>query len=248
MANPLEQFKVVPVVDAPIIPGTEVMVTNQSLWMFGVTLFVGILLAFGVRKRELVPGRLQGFIEMTYSAIDALVQDIAGPKAKGLIPVVFTLFMFIASLNVAGMIPHSYTATSQIITTAAMAIAVFLSVIVIGVWKHGLKFFGLFCPSGVPVLMLPILIPLEVVSFFIRPFTHAVRLAANMMAGHIALKVFASFVVGFMAMEGVAMAGAILPFAGLFALTILELFVALLQAYIFTLLTCVYLNDAINLH
>ena len=248
MANPLEQFVVKPLASNPIIPGTEITLTNQSIWMFGVTLFVGLLLAFSVRKQSLIPGRLQGFAEITYDMIDGLVKDIAGPKAKGFIPLVFTLFVFISSLNVAGMIPQSYTATSQIITTGVMAISVFLLVVFVGLWKHGFKFFGLFSPAGVPALLLPVLIPLEIVSFFIRPFTHAVRLAANMMAGHIALKVFATFVVGFMTMEGVAVLGAALPFAGLFALTVLELVVALLQAYIFTLLTCVYLSDAVNLH
>tara|TARA_R110000868_G_scaffold262401_2_gene521025 strand:- start:8111 stop:8857 length:747 start_codon:yes stop_codon:yes gene_type:complete len=248
MANPLHQFVIEPLTQGPVIPGTEIAFTNQSLWMVSVTILVGLFMAFGMRKKALVPGRLQGFIEITYDMIDGLVKDIAGKQAKGLIPVVFTLFVFIASLNVAGMIPTSYTATSQIITTGVMAISVFLAVIIMGVWKHGLKFFGLFAPSGVPLFLMPVLIPLEIVSFFIRPFTHAVRLAANMMAGHIALKVFATFIVGFMAMEGVAVLGAALPFAGLFALTVLELVVALLQAYIFTLLTCVYLNDAINLH
>ncbi|MAF31999.1 MAG: F0F1 ATP synthase subunit A [Magnetococcales bacterium] len=248
MANPLEQFVVKPLSETPIIPGTEIMLTNQAVWMFGVTLFLGFFLAFGVRKKALVPGRLQAFIEMTYGLVETLSKDIIGPKGKKMIPTIFALYMFITTLNLAGMIPGSYTATSQIITTAIMALTVFFSVIIIGLLKHGLKFFGLFAPAGVPLPLLFILVPLEIVSFFIRPFTHAVRLAANMMAGHIALKVFASFVLGFMAMEGVASFGAVLPFAGLFGITVLEVVVALLQAYIFTLLTCVYLSDAVNLH
>lgn len=248
MASPLEQFTLKPLTVNPVIPGTEIMFTNQSMWMVLVTLALGLSLAFGMRKKELVPGRLQAFIEMTYGLVDSLAKDIIGPKGKNMIPVIFALYLFVTSLNLGGMIPGSYTATSQIITTAIMALTVFGSVIVIGLMTHGLKFFRLFAPSGVPPVMLVILIPLEVVSFFIRPFTHAVRLAANMMAGHIALKVFATFVIGFTTMEGLAAFGAILPFIGLFALTVLEVVVALLQAYIFTLLTCVYLSDAVNLH
>jgi F-type H+-transporting ATPase subunit a len=237
-----------PLTETAIIPGTEIMMTNQSIWMIGVTLLLGFFLAFGVRKKALVPGRLQAFIEMTYGLVESLSKDIIGPKGKGMIPTIFALYLFVTALNLAGMIPGSYTATSQIITTSIMALTVFGSVIVVGLLKHGLKFFGLFAPSGVPPIMLAVLVPLEIVSFFIRPFTHAVRLAANMMAGHIALKVFATFIIGFTTMEGLAAFGAVLPFAGLFALTVLEVVVALLQAYIFTLLTCVYLSDAVNLH
>lgn len=248
MASPLEQFVVKPLSETPLIPGTEIMVTNQSLWMVGVTVLLGLFLAMSVRKKALVPGRAQAFVEMTYALVEGLAKDIIGPKGKGMIPAIFALYLFITSLNLAGMIPGSYTATSQIITTAIMALTVFSSVIIIGLLKHGFKFFGLFAPSGVPLPLMFILVPLEIISFFIRPFTHAVRLAANMTAGHIALKVFASFVVGFMAMESIASLGAIVPFAGLFAITILEVVIALLQAYIFTLLTCVYLSDAVNLH
>lgn len=248
MASPLEQFVVKPITEAPVVPGTDIMLTNQAVWMLAVTVFLGLFLAFGVRKKALVPGRLQAFIEMTYGLVESLAKDIIGPKGKGMIPTIFALYLFITSLNLAGMIPGSYTATSQIITTAIMALTVFFSVILIGLMKHGFKFFGLFAPAGVPLPLMFVLVPLEIISFFIRPFTHAVRLAANMTAGHIALKVFASFIVGFTALEGIAVFGAVVPFAGLFAITVLEVVIALLQAYIFTLLTCVYLSDAVNLH
>lgn len=247
MANPLEQFEIHALAELSA-GGVDLSFTNHSAWLMGVSLFVALLFAFAVRKRSLVPGRLQGFVEMTYGLIENLMEGTTGREGMRFLPLIFTLFVFISSMNLAGMIPHSYTATSQVITTGFMAIVVFVGVIVIGFAKHGLKFLSLFLPSGVPVWMAPVMIPLEVISFFIRPFTLAVRLGANMLAGHIALKVFATFVVGFATMEGFAVLGGILPFAGLFALNMLELLVALLQAYIFTLLTCVYLNDALHLH
>ena len=247
MANPLHQFEIHPIADFAV-GGVNLAFTNHAAWLIGVSLFIAFVFALSVRKRSVVPGRMQGFVEMTYGLIENLMEGTTGKEGMKYLPLIFTLFVFIASLNLAGLIPNSYTATSQVITTGFMAVVVFLGVIVLGFVKHGLKFLGLFLPSGVPLWMAPIMIPLEMVSFFIRPFTLAVRLGANMMAGHIALKVFAGFVVGFATMEGLAAFGGILPFAGLFALNVLELLVALLQAYIFTLLTCVYLNDALHLH
>ena len=247
MAGPLDQFEIKPLIDMSIA-GIDITFTNHAAWMLGTSLFVALFLAFAARKRALIPNRTQGFVEMTYGLVENLMDGTTGKEGLRYLPAIFTLFIFIAAVNLAGMIPGSYTGTSQLITTGFMAATVFVGVIIIGFMKHGLKFLGLFLPSGVPIWMAPIMIPLEIVSFFIRPFTLAVRLGANMLAGHIALKVFATFVVGFATMEGFVALGGILPFAGLFALNVLELVVALLQAYIFTLLTCVYLNDAIHLH
>lgn len=247
MANPLHQFEIHPVYEMSV-NGIDISLTNHSLWLIGVSLFVAFLFAFGMRKKQLIPGRMQAFVEMTYTLVEGMIEGTAGREGLKYIPVIFTLFIFIASLNVAGLIPASYTATSQLLTTGFMAVVAFVAIILIGFIKHGIKFLGLFLPSGVPLWLAPIMIPLEIISFFIRPFTLAVRLGANMVAGHIALKVFAGFVVGFATMEGFAVIGGIFPFAGLFALNLLEVLVALLQAYIFTLLTCVYLNDALHLH
>lgn len=248
MADPLQQFsiqKIGPVVD---VAGLEFSLTNQALWMLISVSFIALFFAFGMRKKEVVPGRLQSAVEMTFEFIQSLAKDTCGPEALRYTPVIFSLFLFVCVMNVFGMIPGSFTSTSQIVITGFLAVAVFLSVIIIGFMKHGFKFLTLFIPHGAPALLVPVIAVLEVISFFIRPFTLAVRLGANMMAGHIALKVFAGFVVAMLTAGGAMAVGSIIPFLGLFALTALELFVAFLQAYIFTLLACVYLNDAINLH
>lgn len=248
MADPLQQFMIQKIGPAVEVAGTEIAFTNQAMWMLIGVVAIASLFIFGVRKKALVPGRMQSFVELTFEFIQNLAKDNAGTDALKYMPVIFTLFLFVTAMNVFGMIPGSFTATSQVIVTGFLAICVFLAVVFIGFARHGLHFFSLFLPHGTPMVMAPFIVVLEVISFFIRPFTLAVRLGANMMAGHIALKVFAGFVVTMLTAGGVMAIGTVIPFLGLFALTALELFVALLQAYIFTLLTCVYLNDAINLH
>ena len=247
MANPLKAFELQPIAELSVA-GLNLSFTNHSAWLVGVSLFLAVFLAFAMRRATLVPGRLQGFVEMTYGLIEGLLDDTTGREGLKYLPVVFTLFVFIASLNLAGMIPGSFTVTSQVLSTGFMAAAVIVFVILVGFAKHGLGFFGLFLPTGVPVWLAPIMVPLELVSFFIRPFTLAIRLGANMLAGSIAVKIFAGFVAGLVAMEGAMALGGIFPLAGLVALSLLKIVVSLLQAYIFTMLSCVYLGDALNLH
>jgi F-type H+-transporting ATPase subunit a len=242
--NPLHQFEV-----AALHPlefaGFNLAITNQALWTFIAVATVSLILLAGVSRLRMVPGRMQSFVEITYEFIHKLVKDNTGEEGLAFFPLILTLFLFVASLNLAGMVPGSFTATSQITTTAAMALVVFISVIGVGLYKQGLHFFGLFYPAGTPVYLAPLIIPLEIISFLARPLTLAVRLCANMVAGHVLMKIFASFVImlmGWLALTALA------PLALLVALTGLELFVALLQAYIFTVLTCVYLNDALHGH
>lgn len=242
--NPLHQFEIreISTLDLGVF---QVAFTNQSLWMVLAIGAIVALFGLGARKPALVPGRLQAFVELTYEFISNLVEGSAGKEALKFLPLIFTLFLFIAALNLFGMIPGSYTATSQIFMTGAMAFTVFLLVVALGFITHGVKFLGMFFPHGTPLYLAPLIIPLEVISFFARPFTLAIRLCANMVAGHVLMKILASFVImlgGWFALSAVA------PLVLLVAISALEVFVALLQAYIFTVLTCVYLNDSLHMH
>jgi F-type H+-transporting ATPase subunit a len=242
--NPLQQFEIKELASFELL-GQTISLTNQSLWMIIATLAVMAFFVIGTRKKAAVPGRFQSIVELSYEFIESLVKSTTGVKGLKFMPLVFTVFFFIAANNLLGMIPGSYTSTSQITVTFAMGIAVFILVWIVGFYNHGLKFFKLFAPEGTPLALLPLIVVLELISFFARPFTLAVRLAANMIAGHILLKVFASFAAMLATMF---VAAAFVPAVVLISITTLELMVALLQAYIFTILTCVYLNDAINLH
>jgi|TARA_Y100001960_G_scaffold206995_1_gene216113 F-type H+-transporting ATPase subunit a len=242
--NPLHQFEIHELASFTIA-GKEIFLTNQSLWMIIATSVIILFFALGMRKRALVPGRFQSMVEISYEFIDELVQSTTGAKGKKFMPLIFTIFFFISANNLLGIIPGSYTSTSQISITFTMGLCVFALVWIVGLYKHGLGFFKLFVPSGLPLAMIPLMLVLELISFFARPCTLAIRLAANMAAGHILLKVFASFAV---MLAGVFAALAIVPAAILLGITALEVLVAVLQAYIFTILTCVYINDAINLH
>jgi F-type H+-transporting ATPase subunit a len=207
-----------------------------------------------------VPGRLQSFVEVTVQFVRTLTLETGGKAALPFLPLILTTFLFIAALNLIGMVPHSFTATSQITTTAFMGFMVFALVVVVGVYTQGLHFFAMFLPKGTPWWLVPLIVPLEVISFLARPLTLAVRLAANMVAGHVLLKIFASFCVMLLGLAGASASGlswstlslsapaALLPLVLLIAITALEVFVALLQAYVFTLLTVVYLNDALHGH
>ncbi|MFI4983885.1 MAG: F0F1 ATP synthase subunit A [Rickettsiales bacterium] len=241
MHSPLEQFNVKPLINLEAL-GHNISFTNSSLVMVIVSLFIASLLWAATRKINPHPSRMQAFGEMSYNFIVDMVNSTAGPEAKRFIPLIFTLFMFILGCNIAGMIPYSFTVTSHIIVTFALAIVLFVGIIVVGLVRHGLHFFSLFFPKGVPLVLMPLLIVIELISFLARPFTLGIRLAANMMAGHIALKIFA----GFTLMGGLLIGP--FPFMLLVLMTGFELFVAILQAYIFTILTCVYLTDAIKLH
>lgn len=242
--NPLHQFAVAEI-HALEVAGYNLAITNQALWTFIAVAAIALVLLAGVSRPRLVPGRLQSFVEITYEFIHKLVKDSTGEEGMAFFPLILTTFLFVAALNVTGMVPGSFTATSQITTTGAMALTVFASVILVGLYKQGLHFFGMFYPPGTPAYLAPLIVPLEIISFLARPLTLAVRLAANMVAGHVLLKIFATFVIMLMGWFALT---ALAPLALLVALSGLELFVALLQAYIFTVLTCVYLNDALHGH
>jgi F-type H+-transporting ATPase subunit a len=240
VAGPLKQFEIKTI--APIeIGGVDVSFTNSSLFMAIVIIAITLFLVLGMRKKALVPGRWQSMAELCYEFIAGLVRDNVGKAGRAYFPFIFTLFMFILFANTIGLIPYSFTVTSHIIVTFALAAAVFLGVTVIAIAKHRMKFFSYFLPPGVPMYMAPLLIPIEVLSYLARPVTLSLRLFANMMAGHTMLKVFAGFVVA-LGYFGVA------PLVVLVPLYMLELIVALLQAFVFTILTCLYLHDAIHLH
>lgn len=238
--HPLEQFKIEPLI--PIhIGGLDVSYTNSALFMTIAVILITSLLVLGTRRGALVPGRWQSVAEMSYEFVADMVETNAGHGAEPYFPFVFTLFMFVLFSNLLGLIPYSYTVTSQIIVTFALAAIVFIGVTIIGFVKHGAHFLRLFVPEGVPVILLLLLVPIELLSYFIRPFTLSIRLFANMLAGHTMLAIFG----GFAASVGLL---AILPVALDVAILALEVLVAALQAYVFAILTCLYLRDALHLH
>ena len=238
--SPLTQFEIKRLVDIDI-GGLDVSFTNSSLMMVIVLVLVTALLTLSMRGRAMVPGRWQSIAELSYEFIANMLRENVGSEGRQYFPFVFTLFMFIVTSNLLGLLPYSFTVTSQIVITFAMAIVVFLGVTVIGLIKHKLHFFSFFVPKGVPMALIPILVPIEVISYLARPVSLSLRLFANMMAGHTLLKVFGGFVV-VLGIFGVA------PLLFVVALYALELIVAVLQAYVFTILTCLYLNDALHLH
>ena len=207
---------------------------------------ITLLLLGPTRGRALVPGRLQSVAEMSYEFVADTLRNTAGQEGMRFFPFVFTIFMFVLFVNLMGLLPLAFTVTSHIIVTAALALLVFTTVLVFGFWNHGLRFFKLFVPTGVPIYILPLIVLIEVMSFLSRPVSHSVRLFANMLAGHITLKVFGSFVTMLGAVGLFGWVGAALPLIMIVALTALELLVAFLQAYVFAILTCIYLNDSIH--
>lgn len=251
-AGPMEQFEIVPIF--PLTFGDiDVSFTNSSLWMLiGVTA-ITIFFFAATRGRALVPGRIQSMAEVLHEFVADLVRDTIGPDGRKFFPYVFTLFIFILVANLFGLIPtwpgaphalHTFTTTSHIIVTLTLAMLTISIVIVYGFWKNGLKFFKLFAPSGLPWYMYGLIPLIEVISFLSRPFSLAIRLFANMFAGHIILKLFAGFVISLMSAGGFVAFIGIAPFAGAVAVTALEFLVATLQAYVFAILTCIYLSDA----
>ena len=246
--DPLHQFHIKPIVSV-IVGNMDVSFSNSSLSMMVVVALVYSLMVIGVRNRSMVPDRLQSVAEIFYQFISNMVRDNAGHDAKPFFPFIFTLFMFILFGNLLGMIPGAFTFTSHIIVTFAMAIFVFVMVTVLALVKHGLKFFTFFLPHGVPVWLAPLLVPIEIVSYLSRPISLSVRLFANMMAGHTMLKVFAGFTI--LMGSGLGALGymvGILPLIINICLIGFEVMVATLQAYVFTILTCLYIRDALELH
>ena len=237
----MHQFEIKRFIELDLF-GIDASFTNASLYMVVAITLISFLTIWGMRGRALVPTRMQSIAEISYEFIANMVRDNVGPDGQKYFPFVFTLFMFVLFCNMLGMTPYSFTVTSHIIVTFALASVVFLGVTVIGFIKHGLGFLKFFVPSGVPKALLPLLVVIEVISYLTRPISLSVRLFANMMAGHTMLKVFGAFVVGLGFLGGWA------PLAFMVAFTGLEIMVAFLQAYVFAILTCIYLNDALHMH
>ena len=236
--HPMDQFRV-----HPLFGGTEVhwyTPTNATLWMLLAVGAIALLMVVGSRGRQLVPSRAQSAAEVTYGFVRKMVEDIAGKEGMKYFPYIFTVFLFILFANLLALIPASFAPTSHIAVTALLAIAVFVTVTVIGFVKHGAHFLNLFWVASAPTVALRIVLAvIEVISYFVRPLSHSIRLAGNLMAGHAVLKVFAGF-------AGALGAGAVIPIVAITAIYGLELLVACIQAYVFTILTVVYLNDALH--
>lgn len=243
--DPIHQFQIQKWVPLEI-GGYDVSFTNSSAFMLATVAAASALLYFSTAGRSLIPGRLQSVSEMAYEFVANTLRDAAGTSGMKFFPFVFSLFMFVLVANLFGMVPYFFTVTSHLIVTFALSMLVMGVVVGYGFYKHGFKFLNLFVPHGVPALLVPLVVMIEVISFLSRPISLSVRLFANMLAGHITLKVFAGFVVSLSAMGAVGIGGSILPLAMTVALTGLEFLVAFLQAYVFTVLTCMYLNDAIH--
>jgi F-type H+-transporting ATPase subunit a len=244
--DPIHQFNIINLFKIGQIGDHAIYFTNSSAYMLVAVALISLLMIGGVAGGQLVPGRFQSMAEISYEFVASTVRSTAGSEGMKFFPLIFSIFMFIAVSNLIGIIPYTFTIASHIIVTAALALLVFFTVLIYGFYKNGLKFFKLFVPSGIPVFILPLVVFIEVFSFFLRPVSHSVRLFANMLAGHIALKVFASFVPLLAALGIAGYFGAVLPLGMVIALTALELLVAFLQAYVFTILTCIYINDAIH--
>jgi len=245
MPDPIHQFEIKRHLDLEVF-GVDASFTNSSLWMIIAAVLVSLLMIWGMGGRALVPTRLQSIAEISYEFIAIMVRDIVGASGMKFFPFVFTIFMFILFMNMLGMLPGAFTATSSIAVTASLALMVFVTVIVVGFAKNGLGFLKLFVPSGIPKILYLLVVPIEVISFLSRPVSHSVRLFANMLAGHITLKVFGGFVTMLIGTGGTLAAVSIFPLMMAFALTALEVLVAFLQAYVFAMLTCMYLHDALH--
>lgn len=242
--GPLEQFEIKPLIDINV-GGIDLSFTNSALWMLIAVGVISLLFIYATRTQRLVPTRLQAFTEMLYGVVANMVRDNVGHEGRRYFPFIFTLFMFVLFGNLLGLIPYSFTYTSHIAVTFALAIFIFVGVTIIGIARHGVHFGRLFFPEGAPLWTAVILIPIELVSYLSRPISLSVRLFANMTVGHVLLKVIAGFVIG---LGAFAVVPGVVPFAALVAITLLELLVAVIQAYVFAILACIYLHDAIHLH
>jgi len=240
--NPMHQFNVYKIGPEIKISGVDLSFTNASLFMLLSGIFISLFLLLGTKDKKIVPGKFQLISEMLYNFISKMISDTAGKKAKPYFSFIFSLFIFVLFCNMLGMLPYSFTVTSHIIVTLAFAMFIFIGVTILGFVIHGFKYLKIFVPSGVPMVLLPIIMIIEIISYLSRPVSLSVRLFANMMAGHTMLKVFGGFVISLGLIAGW------LPLTFSVALTGLEILVAFLQAYVFAILTCIYLNDALNLH
>ena len=241
-ANPMHQFNVYRIGPEIKLGEIDISFTNASMFMVICSLAILLIFNLGSKRNSLIPNKIQLLAELSYSFVAKMINDTAGSKAKPYFSFIFSLFMFVLFCNMFGMIPYSFTVTSHIIVTFVLAAFIFIGVTIIGFIKHGVGFFKIFVPSGVPVVLLPLIVVIEIISYLSRPISLSVRLFANMMAGHTMLKVFASFIVllGFL--------GGWAPLSLVIILTGFEIMIAVLQAYVFTILCCLYLNDALHLH
>ena len=246
--DPIHQFQLHDLAGPWNIAGHEISFTNSALFMGVAVGLITVILLAAASRAALVPGRLQSVGELWYEFVHNMVKSVLGPEGKPFFPLVFSLFSFVLVANLLGIFPYFFTVTSHVVVTASLAVFVILLVVVVGIYKHGLGWFKLFVPHGVPMVILPFISLIEIISFLSRPVSLGLRLFGNMLAGHIVLKVFAGFVVllGSMGLGGIV--GAIAPMGMAVALTALEFLVAFLQAFVFAILTCVYLNDALHTH
>lgn len=246
MANPIQQFEITPLVHLPV-GSVDLAFTNSSLWMTIAVAVSTIFLTMATSRKALVPGRLQMAAEMLYEFIAGMIRENIGPDGRQYFPLVFTIFMIVLLGNMLGLLPYSFTYTSHLVVTAGLAFAIFAAVVIIGIARHGTHFFSLFLPPGVPGWLIPLILPIEVMSFLIRPVTLSVRLFANMIAGHILLKVFAGFSAGMIAMGVGGLALGLIPLVFNSVLIGFELLIAFLQAYVFAILSCIYLKDTVEI-
>jgi len=246
MADPIHQFEIINYFPLGKIGPVNFAFTNSALYMAVAVGLTAALMLGATARRELVPGRLQSIAELAYEFVATTIRNTIGEGGMQFFPLVFSIFMFILISNVVGLIPYNFTVASHLIVTVALALLVFFTVLIYGFWKNGLRFLNLFVPQGIPVYILPAIVLIEVFSFFVRPVSHSVRLFANMLAGHITLKVFAGFVTMLGGFGALGWIGAMIPLGMTVALTALELLVAVSQAYVFAVLTCIYLNDALH--
>ncbi len=247
MANPMHQFEIHPLFTPIEVGGMDLSFTNSSLWMVIGVLASVIFFTLATRSKSLIPGRLQVMAEGAYEFAANLITDNIGAHGKEYFPLVFSLFLFVLTGNILGMIPYSFTYTSHLAVTAALAMMIFFIVVVIGIFRHGTHFFSLFVPKDVPIWMLPLVVLIEFISFLSRPITLSVRLFANMVAGHVMLKVIAGFAIMFATVGGAAWIGTIFPVAMNIVMIGFEFFIAFIQAYVFAVLTCIYLKDTIEI-
>lgn len=245
--DPIHQFDIHNIVTIGHIGGRTIAFTNSSLYMLIVVAIICLISVRGFAGRQLVPGRFQSLAELSFVFVANMIRSNAGAEGMKFFPLIYCLFMFVLVANVISIIPYTFAITSHIIITAAFALLVFFTVLIFGFYRNGLKFFRIFVPRGVPIYILPLVVIIEIISFLSRPLSHSVRLFANILAGHITLKVFA----GFVAMLGASLGtigwiAGVVPLAMTVALTALELLIAFLQAYVFAVLAVIYLNDALH--
>lgn len=242
MSGPIEQFEIKPVVSLPKINGIDLSFTNSSLFMALGVLAASAFFLYALRKRTLIPTKLQSAAETVYDLISGMIREMVGPEGRRYIPFVFTLFLFVVMGNLLGLLPYSFTYTSHFAAVGSLSVFAILITVIAGLKKRGLGWFENFFPHGTPVAIAPILVPIEIISFFSKPLSLTIRLSVNMMVGHIMIKVIAGFV------YSLGLIGGWLPLAFIALLTVFELGIAILQAYIYTILTCVYLSDALHAH